>query len=75
MEIPRHWRLKKQRYGLVGSVCPRCDTKSFPPVEICRVCREKDETREVIVYSSKLPLYTSDSYTGELEKQPQLQEQ
>ena len=24
MEIPRHWRLKKQRYALVGEVCPHC---------------------------------------------------
>lgn len=31
MEIPRHWRLKKQRYGLVGEVCPHCDYKIFPP--------------------------------------------
>ena len=31
MEIPRHWRLKKQRYGLVGEVCPHCDFKIFPP--------------------------------------------
>lgn len=33
MEIPRHWRLKKQRYGLVGEVCPHCDHKIFPPRE------------------------------------------
>jgi uncharacterized OB-fold protein len=32
-EIPRHWRLKKQRYGLVGEVCPHCDFKIFPPRE------------------------------------------
>lgn len=31
MEIPRHWRLKKQRYGLVGEVCLKCDKKIFPP--------------------------------------------
>ena len=31
MEIPRHWRLKKERYGLVGEVCPHCDYKIFPP--------------------------------------------
>lgn len=31
VEIPRHWRLKKQRYGLVGEVCPHCDYKIFPP--------------------------------------------
>lgn len=35
MEIPRHWRLKKQRYGLEGTVCPECQTKHFPPRAIC----------------------------------------
>lgn len=38
MEIPRHWRLKKQRYGLVGEVCPHCDYKIFPPKEKCPNC-------------------------------------
>ncbi|HEX9617029.1 MAG TPA: zinc ribbon domain-containing protein, partial [Anaerolineales bacterium] len=35
MEIPRHWRLKNQRYKLVGEVCPHCDAKLFPPRDIC----------------------------------------
>jgi uncharacterized protein len=38
MEIPRHWRLNQQRYGLVGEVCPHCDTKIFPPRDICPAC-------------------------------------
>jgi len=38
MEIPRHWRLKQERYGLVGRVCPHCDTKIFPPREVCPNC-------------------------------------
>lgn len=38
MEIPRHWRLKKQRYMLVGVVCPHCDEKIFPPREVCPYC-------------------------------------
>lgn len=38
MEIPRHWRLKKQRYGLVGEVCPHCDYKMFPPRDLCPNC-------------------------------------
>jgi len=29
MEIARHWRLKQQRYGLVGEVCPYCSAKIF----------------------------------------------
>jgi len=48
MEIPRHWRLKKQRYGLVGEVCPHCDYKIFPPRGICPNCGgEIKETHEL----------------------------
>ena len=38
MEIPRHWRLKQQRYALVGEVCPHCDHKIFPPRDVCPNC-------------------------------------
>ncbi len=38
MEIPRHWRLKKQRYALIGEVCPHCNAKLFPPRDICTEC-------------------------------------
>jgi uncharacterized OB-fold protein len=44
MEIPRHWRLKKQRYALVGEVCPHCDAKLFPPRDICPNCGEEART-------------------------------
>ena len=38
MEIPRHWRLKKQRYSLVGEICPHCEAKIFPPRDVCPEC-------------------------------------
>ncbi len=38
MEVPRHWRLKKQRYALVGEVCPNCKTPLFPPRAVCPHC-------------------------------------
>lgn len=38
MEISRHWRLRKQRYSIVGEFCPGCDTKLFPPRDVCPVC-------------------------------------
>lgn len=38
MEIARHWRLKKQRYALVGEVCPHCQGKIFPPRDVCPHC-------------------------------------
>jgi uncharacterized OB-fold protein len=38
MDITRHWRLKNQRYALVGEVCPNCDAKLFPPRDVCPEC-------------------------------------
>ena len=38
MEIPRHWRLKAQRYRLEGSRCPICGQLSFPPSPVCLDC-------------------------------------
>lgn len=38
MEIPRHWRLKRQRYNLEGEVCKHCDHKIFPPRDVCPNC-------------------------------------
>ena len=38
MDIPRNWRLKKQRYSLVGEVCPHCSAKIFPPRDVCPQC-------------------------------------
>ena len=35
MEVPRHWRLKAQRYRLEGSICPTCGQLSFPPRPVC----------------------------------------
>jgi hypothetical protein len=44
MEIARHWRLKNQRYKLVGEVCPHCDAKLFPPRDICPECGQDAKT-------------------------------
>ncbi len=44
MEISRHWRLKRQRYDLVGEICPHCDSKIFPPRDICPECGEDART-------------------------------
>lgn len=44
MEVPRHWRLKKQRYSLVGEVCPHCEAKIFPPRDVCPECGGEAKT-------------------------------
>jgi hypothetical protein len=38
MEIPRHWRLKAQRYRLEGSACLVCGQHVFPPRPVCLDC-------------------------------------
>ena len=38
MEVPRYWRIKKQRYTMTGEVCPHCDAKLFPPRDVCPHC-------------------------------------
>ncbi len=58
MEIPRHWRLKKQRYALVGEVCPHCQTKLFPPRDVCPECG--GEAKTPYTFSGKGEIY---SYT------------
>ncbi len=58
MEIPRHWRLKKQRYGLVGEVCPHCDAKIFPPRDVCPSCG--GEAKTAYAFSGRGQVY---SYT------------
>ena len=58
MDIPRHWRLRKQRYGLVGEVCGHCDAKVFPPRDICPSCGE--EAKTLYTFSGKGQVY---SYT------------
>ncbi len=43
MEIPRHWRLKAQRYRLQGSLCPICGQPTFPPRPVCPHCMVQAE--------------------------------
>ena len=56
MEISRNWRLKKQRYNLVGEVCPHCNAKIFPPRDICPVCRS--EAKSTYAFSGRGEIYS-----------------
>jgi uncharacterized OB-fold protein len=58
MDIARHWRLKKQRYALIGEVCENCDAKLFPPRDICPECGK--EAKTLFQFSGKGQVY---SYT------------
>ncbi len=46
MEVPRHWRLKKQRYTLTGEICPNCKAPLFPPRAVCPYCVGRDAQRK-----------------------------
>ncbi len=56
MEVPRHWRLKKQRYALVGEVCPHCDVKIFPPRDVCPECG--GEAKTAFAFSGRGEVYS-----------------
>jgi uncharacterized protein len=58
MEVPRHWRLKKQRYALIGEVCPHCEAKIFPPRDVCPECG--GEARQPFSFSGRGEIF---SYT------------
>lgn len=58
MDIPRHWRLKRQRYSLTGEVCPHCAEKIFPPRDVCPHCG--DEAKTEFEFSGRGKVY---SYT------------
>ncbi len=44
MEVPRHWRLRKQRYRLVGEVCPHAMQKSSRRGNVCPRAGNDDKT-------------------------------
>jgi len=56
MEVPRHWRLKKQRYALIGEVCPHCEAKIFPPRDVCPECG--GEAKTAYAFSGKGEVYS-----------------
>jgi uncharacterized OB-fold protein len=58
MEIPRYWRSNKQRYSLVGEICPHCEAKIFPPRDVCPEC--SGEAKTTYTFSGRGQVY---SYT------------
>lgn len=42
--IARHWRLRAQRYRLMGRMCPDCHRKMFPPRANCLYCADEVES-------------------------------
>jgi uncharacterized OB-fold protein len=56
MEIARHWRLNKQRYALVGEICPHCESKIFPPRDVCPEC--SGEAKTAYTFSGRGEVYS-----------------
>jgi len=59
MEIPRHWRLKQQRYSLVGETCPHCEAKIFPPRDVCPTCGGEAKTQYAFSGKGEVFSYTT----------------
>jgi hypothetical protein len=72
MEIPRHWRLKKQRYALIGETCPHCEAKIFPPRDVCPECG--GEAKTAFAFSGRGEIFSfttmADGPTGFQESTP-----
>jgi uncharacterized OB-fold protein len=72
MEIPRHWRIKKQRYALVGEICPHCEAKIFPPRDVCPECGGEAKTPYAFTGRGEVFSYTvlNDAPAGYQENTP-----
>jgi uncharacterized OB-fold protein len=72
MESARHWRLRRQRYALVGEVCPHCEEKIFPPRDVCPECGE--DAKDLFEFSGRGQVYSFtrvfDAPTGYEENAP-----
>jgi uncharacterized OB-fold protein len=44
--VPLFWRLKKSRYGLVGTRCSSCGAVFFPSRSFCPECRRRGKIEE-----------------------------
>lgn len=54
MEVPRYWRQRKQRYGMVGETCPHCKSQIFPPRDVCPVCSELNRQKIAVAQHGTL---------------------
>jgi hypothetical protein len=68
MEVPRHWRLKDQRYRLIGDIWPNGEV-SFPPKLIRPSLQETPDAK--VLEKDDIPDYSTQAtyfnYDGALE--------
>lgn len=63
MEIPRHWRLKQQRYGLVGT--KDSQGVSFPPTPVGKFGNEAQARSMAVAKAAKKAEVDLEIYTVE----------
>lgn len=56
MSVAGNWRLRMQRYRLVGEICTECGSKIFPPRDVCPECRTP--AQEPFVFSGRGEVYS-----------------
>jgi uncharacterized OB-fold protein len=76
MEIPRHWRLQRQRYTLTGEICPNCDIKIFPDRDVCPDCGTETKSGKRVVNVVSIEGKTGKIYVSEqiLEQNQQVED-
>jgi uncharacterized OB-fold protein len=55
--VPMSWRLAKNRYMMVGTVCKHCGAKHFPPRSVCMECGKETEKFQ-LTGEGKIESYT-----------------
>jgi len=56
MKAPKQWRVRNQRLGMVGEVCPHCGAKLFPPRDVCPQC--SGPAKESFTFSGRGEVYS-----------------
>ena len=53
------WRRFKSRYQLIGTICKNCNSKFYPPRNVCPTCRRDGKIEEVMFKNTgKIVSYT-----------------
>jgi uncharacterized OB-fold protein len=58
MHIAQNWRVKTQRYALIGEQCPSCGQFIFPPRDICPECAAEAKTEYTLSGKGEVFSYT-----------------
>jgi uncharacterized protein len=71
MSIPYH-RMRDRYYRMLGSRCDKCGNEFFPPVNLCRNCKEDRLSTVEMPTSGKLLSFTlqKESVSGFEEQEP-----